>query len=120
MPLTKEEVFAKMKEEDVVLLNVLPEKDFHELHIQGSQNLPLTLDYSGFIQEIERKHGKNKFFITYGDHLSRLDGASAAQAMRTQGFKAENYPGGIQEWFEAGLPTEGTQANAKSTQLVKG
>ncbi len=37
MSLTKEEVFEKMKEEGVVVLNVLPEPDFQKLHIQGSQ-----------------------------------------------------------------------------------
>jgi|SRR5579872_7588296 len=116
MSLTKEEVLEKMKEEGVVVLNVLPEADFHRLHIQGSQNLPLTLDYGGFLQEIEKRHGKKKFFITYGDRLSRADGASAAQAMRIHGFTAENYPGGIQEWFEAGLPTEGIQAGVPSNQ----
>src|SRR5580658_3437940 len=116
MPLTKEEVVQKMQEEGVVVLNVLPEADFQKLHIQGSQSLPLTLDYGAFIQEIERKHGKQRLFITYGDHLSRMDGASAAHAMRIHGFTVENYPGGIQEWFEAGLPTEGTQAQGKSRQ----
>ncbi len=70
----------------------------------------MTLDYGGFIQEIEKKHGKQKLFITYGDHLSRADGASAAQAMRVHGFTVENYPGGIDEWFKAGFPTAGTQA----------
>jgi rhodanese-related sulfurtransferase len=110
MALTKEEVLQKIKEGGVVVLNVLPEAEFQKLHIQGSQSLPLTLDYGAFIQEIERKYGKQKLFITYGDRLSRMDGASAAQAMRVHGFTAENYPGGIQEWFEAGLPTEGTQA----------
>ena len=113
MPLTKEEVFQKMREEGVVVLNVLPEADFQKLHIQGSQSLPLTLDYGAFLQEVERKHGKQRLFITYGDHLSRMDGASAAQAMRVHGFTAENYPGGIQEWFDAGLPTEGTEAKGK-------
>lgn len=120
MPLTKEEVLKRMKEEDVVLLNVLPELDFQKLHIQGSESQPLTMDYSAFLREIELKHGKKKRFITYGDHLTRLDGASAAQAMRTHGFTAENYPGGILEWFEAGLPTEGTEAKAKSSQPARG
>lgn len=110
MSMTKEEVFEKMKEEGVVVLNVLPEVDFQKLHIRGSENFPLTLDYGGFIQNIEKKHGKRKLFITYGDYLSRADGASAAQAMRVLGFSVDNYPGGIQEWFEAGLPTEGTHA----------
>ena len=120
MPLTKEEVFKRMKEEEVVLVNVLPETDFQKLHIQGSQSHPLTLDYSAFLNGIELKHGKKKSFITYGNHLTRLDGASAAQAMRTHGFTAENYPGGILEWFEAGLPTEGTEAQARSSQPARG
>ncbi len=118
MSLTKEEVSVKRLEEGVVLLNVLPYEAFQKLHIQGSQSLPLTLDYAAFLQEIESKHGKQKRFITYGDHLSRADGASAAHAMRLNGFMVENYPGGIDEWFQAGLPTEGTQARLSPIQPV--
>ena len=34
----------------------------------------------------------------------------AAKALLAVGFKAEDYPGGIQEWSEAGYPVEGTMA----------
>jgi rhodanese-related sulfurtransferase len=109
MPFTKEEVRDKMAEKDVVILSVLPQEDFEKLHITGSRSLPLTLDYGAFLHEIEKKYGKEMFFITYGNHWTRADGASAAQAMKVQGFKAENYPGGIREWYDAGFPTEGTE-----------
>lgn len=110
MPFTKEEVLNKIKEKDVIILNVLPREDFEKLHITGSRSLPLTLDYAAFLQEVEKDYGKASFFITYGNHWTSADGASAAQAMRTGGFKVENYPGGIREWFDAGLPTQGTEA----------
>ena len=109
MSLTKEQVREKMVEKDVVVLSVLPQEDFEKLHIAGSRSLPLTLDYGAFLHEIEKMYGKKRFFITYGSHWTRVDGASAAQAMKVQGFNAENYPGGIREWFDAGFPTEGTE-----------
>jgi len=36
----------------------------------------------------------------------------AADALTKIGLQAEGYPGGIQEWSEAGLPVEGSRVKA--------
>ena len=33
----------------------------------------------------------------------------AAKALQESGFEAEDYPGGIEEWYAAGLPVDGTE-----------
>lgn len=110
MSLTKEMVRKKMKSRDVVLLNVLTEEDFLKLHIKGSLNLPLAQNRDEFAMEVEKRFGKDKFYISYSASVICAAGPNAAQALRIRGFKAEAYLGGLQEWLEAGFPVEGTQA----------
>ena len=110
MPMTKEAVRDKMKEKGVVVLNVLPDSDYAKLHIKGSENLPLGLHTEDFVHAAELRYGKDKFFITYCAGLTCHAGPDAARALQKNGFKAADYPGGIQEWSEAGFPTEGSEA----------
>jgi rhodanese-related sulfurtransferase len=110
MPMNKEAVRNEMKEKNVVVLNVLPGKDYANLHIAGSENIPLGLNPNDFVQAVEKRYGKDKFFITYCAGLICQAGPNAAKALTDKGFKADDYPGGMQDWSEAGFPMEGTQA----------
>ena len=114
MTLSKEVVMEKIKKANVVVLNVLPEEEFRELHIPGSQNLPLGQDQGSFAQAAEMKYGREKFFIVYGSSLPSLDAMNAAVALRKRGLWAEVYLGGMKEWSEAGLPAEGTNSQKKA------
>ena len=42
-----------------------------------------------------------------------LSSRNAAFVLKEQGFRADDYPGGIQEWSDAGLPIEGTEADVR-------
>jgi rhodanese-related sulfurtransferase len=110
MSMTKEAVMEKMKEKNVVVLNVLPDADYAKLHIKGSENLPLGLKAEDFVQAAERRFGKTRFLITYCAGFTCNAGPDAAKALKARGFEAEDYPGGIKEWSDAGFPTEGTEA----------
>ena len=81
MSMTKEAVKDKMLDHNVVVLNVLPDNDFAKMHITGSENLPLGLNSSDFVEAVEKKYGKNKFFITYCAGLTCNAGPSAAKAL---------------------------------------
>ncbi len=109
MLLTKEALLKKMKQDHVLVLDVLPEVEFQKIHIRGSRNLPLTQDYSAFVQEADRLYGKNRIYITYCSGHTNAVGANAAKILREHGFAAENYPGGVEEWNEAGYPVDGIQ-----------
>jgi rhodanese-related sulfurtransferase len=109
MPLTKEEVLERMKNPAVVLLNVLSGKDFDKLHIKDSQCLTLGPNIRGFAIEAKRKYGKQTFFITYGADKQSTLGLNAAKILTRNGFQADNYPGGLLDWTQAGLPTDITQ-----------
>jgi rhodanese-related sulfurtransferase len=110
MAMTKEAVYKNLKRKDVIVLNVLPEDDFLKLHIQFSHHFPLFQNRGLFSAEVEKRFGKDKFFITYSADITCAAAQNAALALKARGLGAQAYPGGLREWFEAGLPVEGTQA----------
>lgn len=116
MALTKEMVLEKMKDKDTLVLNVLSRGDYDKMHITGSHNLPWDKDPAGFTRRVEGRYGKDKFFITHCSGYSCMAGPDAAKALKAAGFKAEDYPGGIQEWSGAGLPTEGSEVKVPTHQ----
>jgi rhodanese-related sulfurtransferase len=118
MSMTKEAVKDKMNDNNVVVLNVLSEKDYAMMHITGSENVPLGLNSDDFVKAVEKKYGKNKFFITYCAGLTCNAGPNAAKVLTEKGFKANDYPGGIKEWSEADFPTEGTQAKVSKVAVT--
>jgi rhodanese-related sulfurtransferase len=113
MSMTKEAVREKMNDPNTVVLDVLSEDDYNKLHIKGSDCFTFGQNVRSFLLAVEKKYGKGKFIITYcaslADALSRHN---AAVVLKEQGFEAEDYPGGILEWSEAGFPTEGTEAKS--------
>jgi rhodanese-related sulfurtransferase len=109
MSMTNVLVLDKMKEKDVVVLNVLPPQAFEKMHITGSYNMPWNNDPKAFAKKVGDFYGKNKFFITHCANVDCMAGPSAAKALREAGFKAEDYPGGIEEWEESGFPVEGSE-----------
>jgi rhodanese-related sulfurtransferase len=80
------------------------------MHIKGSENLPLGQKTDEFVKAVEKKYGKNKFFVTYCAGATCMAGPNAAKALKEKGFQAEEFTGGMEEWASAGLPTEGTEA----------
>ncbi len=111
--MTKEEILEKMKEKDTVVLDVLPKTDYDLLRIKGSDSLPLVgTRPEKFVQEVQEKYGRDKFFITYCSGFPCRHFQEAATALTQAGLKAEGYAGGIKEWAESGLPVEGNQAEA--------
>ena len=69
---------------NVVVLNVLPDTDYAKSHIAGSKNLPLGLNSRDFVQAVEKRYGKDKFFITYCAGLICNAGPNAAKALPGQ------------------------------------
>ena len=110
MAMSKEDVFQEMKEEDVVVLNVLTEADYGKLRIKGSFNVPLGDDHQAFVRTVEDDFGRDKFFITYGADIKGHEGPEASRLLKENGFEAEDFPGGVQAWMESGYPVEGSMS----------
>ncbi len=119
MSMTKEAVMEKMKEKNVVVLNVLSDAEYAKLHIKGSENLPLGLKAEDFVQAAEKRFGKTRFLITYCAGFTCNAGPEAAKALKARGFEAEDYPGGMKEWSDAEFPTEGTDVKQAAPAAAK-
>jgi rhodanese-related sulfurtransferase len=109
MKIDMDQLFESMKNDKVVVLNVLSKGDFKKLHIHGSESHPMTTDPLVFSKEVEEKYGKGKSFVVYGDRFGLLESYLAAKALEDHGLQALNYSGGLQEWHRAGLPVAGTE-----------
>ena len=114
MSMTKERVLSKMKNKNVIVLNVLPVGDFEAQHITGSENIPFGNSVDDFAHAVEKRFGKDRLLITHCSDVSCLTGSAAAMALQKRGFKADDYPGGMRDWEEAGYPTEGADVKTKS------
>jgi rhodanese-related sulfurtransferase len=110
MSFTKEQVLKELKSDSVVILNVLSEANYEKVHIKGSRNIPWGSDREAFARRVEEAYGKDKLFITHCSGPSCSAGPSAAKFLKEKGFKAEDYPGGMEEWMENGLPVDEAEA----------
>jgi rhodanese-related sulfurtransferase len=109
MALTKEGVQEQIGK-GAVVLNVLGEKAYEEVHIKGSFNIPLKgKSDDEFTAIVEKQFGKDKLIITHCSNLGCTAGPRAASILKNKGFKAEDYPGGIEDWNNAGLPVDVTK-----------
>jgi rhodanese-related sulfurtransferase len=64
---------------------------------------------------VEEKYGREKHFITYCAGPQCSAGPHAAQLLKENGFKAEDYPGGIEEWHDSFFPVEGLESVSQPT-----
>jgi rhodanese-related sulfurtransferase len=119
MPISKEALKDKMKDQNTVVLNVLPEADYAKMHIKGSESFPLGQKADEFAKAVEAKYGKGKFFVTYCAGATCMAGPNAAKTLKEKGFKAEEFVGGMEEWNSAGYPTEGTEAKPPAVVAAK-
>ena len=110
MSFTKEQVLKELKSDSVVILNVLSEENYKKVHIKGSQNIPWGSDREAFARKVEERFGRDKFFITHCSGFSCSAGPNAAKFLKEKGFKADYYPGGMEEWMENGLPVDEAEA----------
>jgi rhodanese-related sulfurtransferase len=109
MSLNQQDVVQIMKDPRAVVLNVLPEEEFRQLHIEGSRNIPWTPDRGAFSQAVEKKFGKRRFFVVYGSNITSHAGIDAVEALRERGFRADVFLSGMKGWVEAALPAVGTR-----------
>jgi rhodanese-related sulfurtransferase len=104
---SKERVLELINSSDAVIVNVLGKQAFDENHILNSISMPLNrLESDGW-----KSLPKDKLIITYCHSQSCNASKRAASILKDNGFpNVAAYEGGISEWVEHGLPTEGSSS----------
>jgi rhodanese-related sulfurtransferase len=89
--------------QNILVINVLSEKWYHDCHIAGSINVPLDK----LIYQMEG-YDRTQEVIVYCA-LNECDASEKAYVLlKCMGFEnVVDYRGGIKEWFQLGYPIEG-------------
>jgi rhodanese-related sulfurtransferase len=100
---TKEELSARLGTPWLVVVNVLAPESYEKIHIRGSVSIPK--------QELEEGKWKEldftKEIVVYCSSSECGASREAAGFLESKGFDVSAYEGGMKEWAESGLPTEG-------------
>jgi rhodanese-related sulfurtransferase len=102
---THQELAKRLRDGDVIVLDVRPEPEFHAGHISGAISLP--------IKEITRRLRaipKDRQVVAYcrGPYCVYAD--DAVRALKRRGYEAARLEDGYPEWARAGLPVDVTEA----------
>lgn len=98
--LSSEDTLAFLADENFMLVDVRPVKEYRQGHIQGAINI-LPEDIEQAIQTLPR----NKTIIAYCRGPYCTYSHKMVEALRQQGIKALRLDDGFPEWQAAGLPS---------------
>jgi rhodanese-related sulfurtransferase len=100
-PLSSRELLERLRRDDVILLDVRPELEYHAGHIPGAHSLPVA-ELETRLREIP----SDCEVIAYcrGPYCVFADEAVAV--LRERGYRARRLAGGLPDWRAEGLPVE--------------
>ncbi len=101
--ITKQELSTKLGSPGVVVVNVLEPETYDKIHIKGSISIPGGQLQAGRWKELD----KSKEVVTHCSSYTCNASREAAEFLAKQGYNVRAYEGGMKEWAESGLPTEG-------------
>jgi rhodanese-related sulfurtransferase len=101
--ITRDELAARLGSPGLTIVNVLAKGAYEKIRIKGSISIPRNELEGGRWKELDRSKEVVVHCSSYECEASRL----AATFLEGKGFNVRAYEGGIKEWAEAGLPTEG-------------
>ena len=96
---TRAELLARVKRDDVVVLDVRPPEEFAAGHIPGAVSVPLD--------QLEQRLGslpRDAEIVAYCRGPYCLLAPRAVELLRERGFRARRLEDGLPEWRLAGLP----------------
>jgi rhodanese-related sulfurtransferase len=96
-----EELFAKMREEGVVVLDVRPEEEYRFGHIPGARSVPVER-LEAYLEKIPR----DREVVAYCRGPYCVFSDEAVALLRSRGYRARRLRQGFPDWRAAGLPVE--------------
>ncbi len=101
--ISKDQLQSKMGSPWLVVVNVLAPEAYEKIHIRGSISIPRKELEEGRWKELDFTKEIVVHCSSYQCDASR----EAAKFLEAKGYQVSAYEGGIKEWAEGGLPTEG-------------
>jgi rhodanese-related sulfurtransferase len=100
-PIEHDELRERMKNGDLVLLDVRPEDEFQAGHIPGAVSIPLT-ELEQRLNEIP----KDREVVAFCRGVYCVMALESVKLLREKGYRARRYEDGIPEWQARGNPVE--------------
>ncbi len=101
--ITKEELVRRLGDGRTLVVNVLAKEGYDRIHIRGSISMPRGEMQLGGWDKLDRSKDIVVHCSSYTCGASKM----AGELLEAKGFNVLEYAGGMREWAEAGLPTEG-------------
>jgi len=105
----------------VLVVNVLDKDHFDNCHIKGSIHVPFE-QAEEFAQKLANQYANKSSLeiIVYCSNYMCSASGEVAKTLHKKGFtNVKAYEGGVAEWYQNGLPTEGTCSVEGFTYLKK-
>lgn len=108
---TAEELARRLKDDDVVVLDVRPAEEYRAGHIPGAVSIPVT-ELKKRWKELPRR----REIVAYcrGPYCVQSD--TAVALLSTNGFNVRRMAVGLPDWRASGLPVEKTEAAPTAEQ----
>jgi rhodanese-related sulfurtransferase/DNA-binding transcriptional ArsR family regulator len=100
-PVAAKELLARVRQGDVLILDVRPEDEYGLGHLPGALNIPLR-QLEQRLAELPRKQE----IVAYCRGPYCVLSFEAVAALRAHGFSVRRFEDGFPEWKAAGLPIE--------------
>lgn len=100
-PVTRPELWRRVKEGDVVVLDVRASEEFIAGHIPSAVNIPIA-ELQRRLAELPREN----LIVAYCRGPYCLYSFEAVELLRKEGFNVKRLEEGLPEWRMAGFPTE--------------
>jgi rhodanese-related sulfurtransferase/DNA-binding transcriptional ArsR family regulator len=98
-PVSQDELFARMRDGLVTVLDVRPEDEFANGHLPGAINVPLSQ-----LRKRLAELASGQEIVAYCRGPWCVLAFEAVALLRQEGLKARRLDGGLPEWKTAGLP----------------
>jgi rhodanese-related sulfurtransferase/DNA-binding transcriptional ArsR family regulator len=105
----RRELLQRMRDGDVILIDVRPPNEYAAAHLPGALSMPLS-ELSRHLKELP----KSKEVVAYCRGPYCMLAVEAVQQIQRRGRRARHLPDGILEWRSAGLRVEEGDQTASS------
>lgn len=120
--ITKEELKKKMdSEDDFVLLDVLGEDSYKNIHLPGSKVVDAHQEKEDFLNDVEEiVSDKSQEVVVYCASFSCQLSPKAAKMLSESGYEnVYDFEGGLKDWAKGGYSFEGKKAAEIGEKLKK-
>lgn len=100
-PVTPDELETRLEQEDVVLLDVRPPKEYRAGHIPGARSIPVD-ELEDRLDELP----EDQEIVAYCRGPYCVFSDEAVQRIQAEGRKARRLSGGLPDWMAEGRPVE--------------